>query len=231
MKHLNKNRHSIVAKGFTLVELLVTLSVFTVVSAVTLANYPKFNNQTAITALAQQIAISIREAQVYGVAVKNSSTTASVVAQNVYPAYGIYFATTTASTTYGSGTSYSVFFDKVTGTGPAPYFKPIGDDYFTDLSELVETVRIQNGNRIIGLCGVELTPPGNTTCVPAYWANVVFRRPNPDAIIKIVKTNTLWPSGSPTLVEVSRLDITIRSRDQSLTKVIQIYSSGQINVK
>jgi prepilin-type N-terminal cleavage/methylation domain-containing protein len=214
--------------GFTLIELLVTLSVFTVVSAVTLANYPKFNNQTAITALAQQIAISIREAQVYGVSVKNSSTTASVVAQNVYPAYGIFFGTTTASTTYGSGTSYSVFFDRVTGTGPAPYFKAKGDDYFTDVGELVETVRIQNGNKIVGICGVKL---GDTVCTPAYGANVVFRRPNPDAIIKIKDSSDTWPYSSPTLYECSRLDITIRSRDQDLTKTIQIYSSGQINVK
>jgi prepilin-type N-terminal cleavage/methylation domain-containing protein len=221
---LNKNKR---VKGFTLVELLVTLSVFTVVSAITLANYPKFNNQTAITALAQQIAISIREAQVYGVAVKNSSTTASVVAQNVYPAYGIYFGTTTASTTYGSATAYSVFFDRVTGAGPAPYFKPIGDDYFTDIGELVETVRIQNGNKIISVCGVKL---GESVCTPAYGANIVFRRPNPDAIIKIKTDSGTWPYSNPTLYECGRLDITIRSRDQDLIKVIQIYSSGQINV-
>uniref|UniRef100_UPI002B1DDAC5 pilus assembly FimT family protein n=1 Tax=Pseudomonas glycinae TaxID=1785145 RepID=UPI002B1DDAC5 len=64
---MNKNKNTIKGKrGFTLVELLVTVGVFAVVSGLTLANYPKFNSQTAITGLAQQIAIAIREAQVYG---------------------------------------------------------------------------------------------------------------------------------------------------------------------
>ena len=98
--------------GFTLVELLVTVGIFAVISGITLANYPKFNTQTALTGLAQQIAISIREAQVYGVAVRNSSTTANIATQDVYPAYGIFFATTSAATVNGNATSYSVFFYK-----------------------------------------------------------------------------------------------------------------------
>jgi prepilin-type N-terminal cleavage/methylation domain-containing protein len=214
--------------GFTLVELLVTLSVFTVMSALTLANYPKFNNQTAITGLAQQIAISIREAQVYGVAVKNASSTASIVAPNVYPAYGIFFATSTVGTTYGNSTSYSIFFDRVTSNGVAPYFRPLGDNFFSDSGELVETVKIQNGSTIISICGV---PTSGGACAPAYSAFVVFRRPNPDAIIKTITTSGTWPYTTPTLVDNQRLDVVIRSRDRELTKTIQVYSSGQITVK
>lgn len=216
-------------EGFTLVELLVTLSVFTVISALTLANYPKFNNQTAITGLAQQIAISIREAQVYGVAVKNASSTSSIVSPNVYPAYGIFFATTSAATNYGNSTSYSVFFDRVTSAGSAPYFRPIGDNFFTDSGELVETVKIQNGSKIVGICGV---PTTGSTCNPVDSAFVVFRRPNPDAIIKTVAIGSgPWPYTAPALVDCQRLDVTIRSRDQDITKIVQVYSSGQITVK
>jgi prepilin-type N-terminal cleavage/methylation domain-containing protein len=226
-----RTKHKTIYKknsGFTLVELLVTVGVFAIVSGLTLANYPKFNSQTAITGVAQQIAISIREAQVYGIAVKNSSTTASVVMQNVYPAYGIFFGTPQVGTTYGNATGYSVFFDKVTMTGPAPYFRPLGDNYFTDITELVETTRINNGSTIVSICGVTYTTP--LVCTPARAVNIVFRRPNPDAIINIVTAGT-WPFTSPTLLDSSRVDITIRSKDQAETKVIQVFSSGQINVQ
>jgi prepilin-type N-terminal cleavage/methylation domain-containing protein len=214
--------------GFTLIELLVAMSVFLVITALTLANYPKFNSQTAIAGLAQQVAISIREAQVYGVAVKNSSSTASAAAINVYPAYGIFFASPIANTTYGGETSYSVFFDRTTSTGPGPYFRPLGDDYFTDSAELVETVRIQNGNKIINICGVKV---GENTCTDATAVNIVFRRPNPDAIIKIVTDPVTWPFTSPTLYECSRVDITLQSRDNSTTKKVQVYASGQVNIE
>ena len=212
-----------------MVELLVTLSVFTVISALTLANYPKFNNQTAITGLAQQIAISIREAQVYGVAVKNASSTASIVSPNVYPAYGIFFATTSVGTTYGNDTAYSVFFDRVTSLGAPPYFRPLGDNFFSDSGELVETVKIQNGSKIVGICAV---PTSGSSCNAVDSAFVVFRRPNPDAIIKTVATGSgTWPYTTPTLIDNQRLEVTIRSRDQNITKIIQVFSSGQITVK
>ncbi|MEN9852338.1 MAG: hypothetical protein RI996_281 [Candidatus Parcubacteria bacterium] len=230
---MNKNKNTIKEKkGFTLVEMLVTVAVFSVVSGLTLANYPKFNSQTAITGLAQQIAIAIREAQVYGVAVRNSSSTASVISQNIYPAYGIFFGTPIIGTTYGNETSYSIFFDKVIRTGPAPYFRPLGDNFFTDVSELVQTTRINNGSTIISICGVSYSTP--TVCTPATAVNIVFRRPNPDAIINIVTSNSSWSSWSgaaPTLIDCSRVDITIRSKDQTQTKVIQVFSTGQINVQ
>jgi prepilin-type N-terminal cleavage/methylation domain-containing protein len=214
--------------GFTLVELIVTVGVFAVVTSITLANYPKFNSLTALTGLAQQIAIAVREAQVYGVAVKNSSSTASVVTQNIYPAYGIFFALDSANTTYGRSSAYSVFYDTVTGQGPAPYFRPIGDNIFTAEVELVETTRINNGSSIIAICGVE---SGSSICTPATSANIVFRRPNPDANIVVVTSNTTWPYSSPTLLNCSRVDISIQSKDGAHTKVIQVYSSGQINVQ
>lgn len=227
---MQKSRHYIsrFKKGFTLVELLVTISIFALITTLTLANYPKFNTQTSTIGLAQQIAIAIREAQVYGIAVRNASSTSQVVNQDVYPAYGIFFATTSVATTFGNSTAYSIFYDANVGTGPGPFFRPIGDDYFTSSTELISTTLIQNGNRILSICGVAV---GGSTCTPAYAAHVVFRRPNPDAIIKIITTPVTWPFSNPTQVLCSRIDIVIESRDRQYTKTIQVFSSGQINVK
>ena len=62
-------------RGFTLIELMVTLAIFTIMTSVIMANYPGFNNKIALEVLAQDIALSIRQAQVYGISVRQQILT------------------------------------------------------------------------------------------------------------------------------------------------------------
>ena len=71
------------AQGFTLVELVVTISIFVVVSTLVFANYPKFKSQLSLKKTSQEIAFAVREAQVYSLSVKEYNGT--------FPGYGVHF--------------------------------------------------------------------------------------------------------------------------------------------
>jgi prepilin-type N-terminal cleavage/methylation domain-containing protein len=84
--------------GFSLIELVVTTAIFLVVTSVVLINYPKFQNTSSLVLLSQEVALSIREAQVFGLSSAQESS-AGVVG------HGVYFAS-------GDATSFILFGDQ-----------------------------------------------------------------------------------------------------------------------
>lgn len=90
------------ARGFTLVELLVTLSIFLVMTSVVLARYRSFSVNTDFVNTVEDIVLSLREAQVYGSASK--AVEGGGCGGSVFDcAYGVNFV--------NGGTSYVVFVD------------------------------------------------------------------------------------------------------------------------
>lgn len=72
-------------RGFTLIEMVVVVGVISIVSGVILANNGRFGGQVLLQNLAYDIALSIRQAQVYGIAVQRFN--------NEYAsAYGMHFS-------------------------------------------------------------------------------------------------------------------------------------------
>jgi len=65
-----KKKISDTRRGFTLVELVVTIGIFVVISTLVFANYPKFKSQLSLKKTSQEIAFAVREAQVYSLSVK-----------------------------------------------------------------------------------------------------------------------------------------------------------------
>jgi prepilin-type N-terminal cleavage/methylation domain-containing protein len=217
------------SRGFTLTELLVTLSIVTVISGMVIANYPSFNSRTSLTGLAQQIAISVREAQVYGVSVRTA--TSSVVGGGTYPAYGVFFGRDTIATTHASDKSYSLFYDQA-GVATGKFGISIGDEVPTSNTEILQRFDIGNGNKITKICAKTSSLP--STCTEAAAAFVVFRRPNPDAKIKILPAGSyVWSNGfasGAAYQSAGELRVTIVSRDGAYKKDIVVYSSGQITI-
>ncbi|MCK5285763.1 MAG: prepilin-type N-terminal cleavage/methylation domain-containing protein [Candidatus Pacebacteria bacterium] len=70
--------------GFSLIELLVTISILFIVSGFVYFNHAQFNNHVLIENLAYEISLVIRQAQSYGVQVKQAGG-------SFYNAYGVYF--------------------------------------------------------------------------------------------------------------------------------------------
>src|SRR3569623_987777 len=97
-------------RGFTLIELLVVISIMLILTSVFVLRQQRFNSSTLLRSLAYSIALSVRQAQVYGTSVRESS--AGAFSSNTSAkSYGIYFSS-------GSTGSYILFADSSTGATP-----------------------------------------------------------------------------------------------------------------
>ncbi len=189
-------------RAFSLLEMLVVLFIFSTISLIILANHSKFNSSVLLGSLAYKIALSVREAQVYGLSVQGQ-TTGGVTNFNV--GYGVHFA---------GGTTYILFSDlnankKYDGTP-------------TDA--IIKTYTLTQAHTVSDFCGIAAN--GSRQCAgpptPAItYLDVVFFRPDPDAII----SSDVVPPASP----YSSAEITVASPAGS-TRKISVYSTGQISV-
>lgn len=152
--------------GFTLVELMVTVSIVTVIMSVILFGYSSFNDNLTVSSATQEISLAIRQAQSYGLSVKEGTT-----AGDFSKAYGVSFSIASAELT-----GYSIFIDS-DGDGK--------NDNATGscTGECVEKVALRNGVKISAICGAILV--SNSCSTSATSIQITFVRPSPDAIIRL----------------------------------------------
>ena len=149
-------------KGFTLIELLVVTAILIIITGIVLANNRRFGGVILLENLGYDIALSIREAQVYGISVRQFGS------GNFDVGYGMHFLISSPAT-------YVLFADAITKNG-------LYDGCPSEVScELVESTDIQRGYFIAGLC----VPAGADadSCTRVSRADIVFKRPEPDACI------------------------------------------------
>ncbi len=153
--------------GFALVELLLAIALFGLISGFLVLIYQKMGDRLFLTATAYDVGLSFRETQSYGVSVKQNA------AGGFESGYGLHFET-------GSATSFVRFADA-----------PVGGQYLYlyDPAEAIGTLRIERGNRIQKFCGI-LADGNNTEQCTLSFLDVVFVRPNPDAFIRTNKSDT-----------------------------------------
>ncbi len=89
-------------KGFTILEMLMVLAIFGILTAVIVFNYGEFNSKTIMTNMAYEAALSIRQAQVYSLSVRGD-----VGVPNFDNHYGIYVNPTI------DNKSFAFFIDRV----------------------------------------------------------------------------------------------------------------------
>lgn len=75
-------------KGFTLIELLVVIGVFVAMSAMVLANYPSFINNSNLNNVSKDIASVFRQAESYAMGVRAFNDPNSGI---IFPSYGVHF--------------------------------------------------------------------------------------------------------------------------------------------
>ena len=74
--------------GFTIIELLVTVAIFSIITSVLLVNYPKFSSRILLENVAHDIGLSVRQAQTFGLNVRG----VRIGATDIFPTYGIHFS-------------------------------------------------------------------------------------------------------------------------------------------
>lgn len=149
------------ASGFTIIELIITMSVFALLSTVAIANFKNVDNSLVLRNVANQVALVIRKAQISGVSVMGIGTGAS----EVFPSYGAYFNT-------ASPTTFILFADrnenKVYDASASP-------------AELVQRYTLAQGYTIKSLIGNQKTASPGSSANPL---SITFTRPNPEATIR-----------------------------------------------
>lgn len=146
--------------GFTVIELLVVIGIFALISGITLFNFSAFSGQTTLNNLTYEIALAVREAQVYGIAVRETSP-----GSEIFPSYGTYFD-------IDQDTEFILFAD----TAPTG----ASDGIYTAEDDLLESFSIRKGNRISELCGF-VSP--SDPCTAVNELHITFTRPDPEASI------------------------------------------------
>lgn len=196
-----------IRRGFTIMELLVTLSVFALLTTVVLVNFRQVDNSLLLQNVAQQVALVVRKAQISGISVQGINSGGSTV----FPSYGVNFDTSL-------NTVFRLFADLPSGSGngilngvACPGAIVLGD-------ECVQRYVMWRGYTIKHLCGNQKTGGILATCSLSRL-DISFKRPNPDAII-VGDSTTTFSDG----------EIILQSR-LGKTKTIIIWKTGQISIE
>ncbi len=150
-----KETHDKKKKGFTIVELLVSIAIFALMTALLLSKYGTFNQGVILTNLAYDVALTIRNAQSYGLNVKSASRDSDLFS---YP-YGVHFDSSSANNTK------FIFFADVNSNG----LYDVGTD------TIISQTTITRGSKIS-----ILSRPDGGSINPL---DISYKRPDPNAII------------------------------------------------
>jgi prepilin-type N-terminal cleavage/methylation domain-containing protein len=195
------------SRGFSLIELLVAISIFAVISATLVFNYNTYAGREELGNATHQLALDIREAQAFAMGVR-------ATAGGQYPSYGIRFAT-------GNPYEYLIYADLNQND-----VYDLGGICGEPNSECVKVTEMPRKIKIKSLCGITSPTTSSVDCPGplsrSQYFDVLFTRPNPDAGI------TGSPSGAPLSYQTAEITlVTVKG----YTKKVTIASIGQIVVK
>lgn len=213
-KQINKKVNRQNQSGFTIVELIVSLAIFAIMTSLVLSKYGKFDQGVILTNLAYDVALTIRNAQSYGLNVRSASRDANAFDRVSGPVTN-------------SGGSYGVHFDMSTPTEFIFFVDEDGDGVYDNDSKknnngnnggnaTDQKTTIKRGSSISSMC-VSNTKSCTVGGVSVQKLDITFKRPDPNAIIMAND------------IKYGYAEIVLKAVDNTTRKVI-VNFTGQISV-
>ncbi len=198
------------SRGFSLVELLVSIGIFVLITSVIVISQHNLGGTILITNLSYDVALSVRQAQVYGVSVSSVGQ----ATPSFQKSYGIHF----------EQSGYYVLFAVDIG-GDQRYDASVNNTSTGCMpsSKCISFFKIEQGNVISRFCADSYCAGAGTNNTISAM-DIIFTRPNPEPTIYAYKNGALVSNTA------GNATITVMS-PQSLTKVVGVLSSGQIAVQ
>lgn len=203
-----------VERGFTLVELLVSVAIFVMMTGLLVAKYGTFNQSVLLTNLAYDVALTIRTAQTFGLSVKSSTVDPNQKFTAFNYAYGVQFNTQTTTCAGGS-----------TGVSAFTMFADANGNKLCDSSSSVDfpvsSYSLKRGAVIYRVCG-----GSSSGCILSTTGrlDITFKRPDPSA-------NICFQEGTnPVVCNQAYAKIEVKATDGGL-RIIEVRSNGQISVQ
>ncbi|PIQ91400.1 MAG: hypothetical protein COV70_03890 [Parcubacteria group bacterium CG11_big_fil_rev_8_21_14_0_20_39_22] len=206
-KFAQKNRKG----GFSVLELIISIAIFALITGIVLVSHSRFGGSILVTNLAYDVALSIRQAQTYGISVRGFD-------DNFKGVYGVHFDRS-------NNKEFVLFSDiEKSGNRSFQYDGDFENSCNIDGNECVKLFTIGRGNYISKFCVVNLSGVEQCSHFPAGSNNLIttmditFMRPNPRAIIRTDKFN--FNSGAQIYV----------SSPSGEERRIDVFMTGQISV-
>ena len=182
---------------------MVVTGIFLILTSVVLSANARFGNLVVLQSLAHEMALTVREAQVYGIAVRRYQGV------NFDVSYGMHFALT-------APTAYELWGDASTNG----IYEP---------GETVKPSTINGGYFISDICVRTKAQPLLEDCTPTV-VDIVFRRPEPDACMSVGGGATFVAPSYACVGSLERAKIILASPSGNMSS-ITVESSGQISVQ
>lgn len=202
--------------GMTYVELIVVLSIFSVISAVVMFNYGTFQDKVDIKNLASDVALQIVQAQKSSLSgLLPSATQQSIIPAPPFswkPSYGVYFSTSANKDSKGADNKDFIYFADLNNDAT------FNDNYCT--GECLNEVTITKNNTI---SNIKVVYQDGTYNNSLNDLTVTFSRPSSNAVM--TSSGISAPSNS-----INYVQITIVS-PKLTTSTITLYQSGRVQIK
>jgi prepilin-type N-terminal cleavage/methylation domain-containing protein len=203
-------------KGFSLVELMVVIGIFALISGVVVFDYGRFSSNLIVTNLAYEGALAVRQAQVYGISVKQTKAAQGTGGVSLDASYGVWFENPASG---GLNQNFYLFADAVGGTT-----NKFDRDINGNNIEEEESFSMNGSNTISKFC---VTNSGATSCSSdgrIDSISIIFKRPEPNAKIYAYKGETTVVNGG------SKAEIIFTSGRGDKKARMTVTSTGQISV-
>lgn len=196
-------------RGFSLIELLVSISIMVAIITVVVFGQRGYTESARLLNLADEIGLSVSQAQAYGIAVRETATGSA----NFNSAYGLSLTLLEA----GGSTAYI-------------YFSDLNNNQYYDgsltcsTSECMEKIIISGGNYIESFCALRTS--GSDQCGGPERVDISFKRPETDASIFFFNSG----GQSYNVPNLEGVRINLRS-PRGLTRSVTVYLTGQVSVQ